>query len=225
MNWVLIGGIVFLVIMAIVGWNRGFAKMIISLFASLIAILLVSVTSPLVMNVIRDHTKWEASISEKISDGILKEWKTDEDVEEKLAALPLPDKLRTGISDFIRENMSEGKKAALCDYMAHFILSAVTNVVLFILFLILLRLLGKSLRFLKKVPVLSQINGLLGALLGVGEGLIFISLLFIVFPLFAATGFGEMVLQNIQDSKLLSWLYNNNLVIMLFNFLEEKLLG
>ena len=70
-----------------------------------------------------------------------------------------------------------------------------------------------------KLPVLNQINKTGGLLVGLVEGVLRVSVIFIVIDMFAATQWGNTLLIMIHSNEYVKMLYENNWLYMLWNIL------
>ncbi len=100
-------------------------------------------------------------------------------------------------------------------YVYSFVSRVLAAVVTFAVVRILLMTLTMSLNVLVKVPGLSLLNRLLGAALGLAQQLLLIWIFFLVVSIFGHTGWGEVLFRMIQESMLLGYLYENNLLLLL----------
>jgi uncharacterized membrane protein required for colicin V production len=78
---------------------------------------------------------------------------------------------------------------------------------------ILLRILLAALDILSHIPVIGGLNRLLGLLLGLLQALFFIWIFFLVLSMATATDWGLQLMSMVQESSLLSYLYNSNLFL------------
>lgn len=70
-----------------------------------------------------------------------------------------------------------------------------------------------------KLPVLHQINSTAGLLVGLAEGFLDVWIIFIILDLFAETEWGSMLLVLISQSSFLTNLYENNILLTVWNIL------
>ena len=97
-------------------------------------------------------------------------------------------------------------------YLADTVLKAVVFVVLFILVYLTLKVLVIWLDLIAKLPILSGINKMAGAVLGGIQALLFIWILCIVLTIFSRTEIGRIVFEQVNASLWLSWLYDHNML-------------
>jgi uncharacterized membrane protein required for colicin V production len=105
------------------------------------------------------------------------------------------------------------------DYVVNFIASAILNVLSFlaatILVQLFLRILIAAMDILSHVPVIGGLNHLLGLLLGLLQALFYIWIFFLVLSMAAATEWGLQLMSMVQQSPMLSYLYNSNLFLQI----------
>ena len=77
--------------------------------------------------------------------------------------------------------------------------------------LILLFVLNKILDLVAKLPLLKQANQLAGLALGTVQAILIIWLFFAIVTVISGTEFGQSIFGYINSSKLLSFLYTNNI--------------
>ena len=136
--------------------------------------------------------------------------------QELIESLPLPETLKELLMD---NNNDEGYRSldvtTFQDYVIQMIASVILNVVSFIaavlLVQIILWIVIAALDFLSHIPVISIVNRLAGLLLGIVQALFFLWLFFLILSMASATEAGLQLMSMVQESSLLSYLYNENL--------------
>lgn len=104
----------------------------------------------------------------------------------------------------------------------------VLNVIIVIVLLVVISVVHHLINFvllpaklLVKLPIVSWADQVLGILFGVLETLLIIWTVYILLNIMDLGAIGQMIISGTQDSKLLSWLYNNNYLRMIMeNFLS-----
>ena len=149
--------------------------------------------------------------------------------EKFLRSLPLPD----SIIEALTENNSEEYYEALAvdsfeDYISNYIactiISAISFVVTFLVIYIALKVLCFSLDLISKLPVLHQINKLFGMAAGFLHGLLLVWLGCIVLTAISGSEAGGKLMAMVVESELLSFIYNNNLLLSTATDLAKTLL-
>jgi len=236
MSWLIIVLILFLVLMAVIGYIRGFSKMLISLLAMILSIVLTWIFAPKIKTLIVDHTDWDEALSTKISENVLAPKTEPATVEEDNAIMvkrvddsPIPTSMKDYAKNYMTmrtlEDPTLTKRQALGELLADLIITVVVAVALFIVSMILISLLGKLLDLVNKIPGFKQVNGILGAVFGLVQGVLIMDFAFIVLLLFSSTFAGQYLLGEIGKSSLLTWLYEHNILLYLFQIVKTKLFG
>lgn len=104
----------------------------------------------------------------------------------------------------------------------------VLNVIIVIVLLVVISVVHHLINFvllpaklLVKLPIVSWADQVLGILFGALETLLIIWTVYILLNIMDLGAIGQMIISGTQDSKLLSWLYNNNYLRMIMeNFLS-----
>lgn len=180
-------GIVFLGYGLLDGFRKGFVKKGISLAASLGTLLAVYIASPYVAEFIKGILPGALSL-EQITG-------TDSEIYEILV-----------LSGF-------GELAE--SYVYSFVSRTLAVIVTFAVVRILLATLTMSLNALVKVPGLSMLNRLLGAVFGLSQQLLILWMFFLVVSIFSSTDWGGTLSSAIRESVWLGYLYQNNLLLLL----------
>lgn len=224
MNVLLIVVIIILALNAFAGLQRGLIKTLFSIFSLIIALLLTVFISPSISSRLQNSEKVMNYFTEKV-DEILNLEENLKEVGNKAAdqlkvidELPLPKSIK---SSLIKNNNKQIYNALdvtnFADYLtrsiACFILSAVVFLICFIIILVVLKILCFTLDIISKLPILNEINKLAGFALGLLQGLIILWIGCIILTAFGSTEWGQSAFSMIKESKLLEFIYNNNLIL------------
>lgn len=127
---------------------------------------------------------------------------------------PVKDKLLENNNSVIYELVGAD---GFVDYIAGFVANLVINVVmvwlLFVLFLFLLRIFFKGIELLSKLPVISRLNHLGGAAMGVLFAVILIWIVYTAVYAFIAQPKVYGFYEYIAASKVAVWFYDHNLLL------------
>ncbi len=219
---IIIGLVILLFILR--GYRKGFIKMIASLTTLILAVFLVSIATPYISSVLRDHTPVYDMIEEKCEDFVESgtdavSSKADETqwIEELKIPGFLQDMLKENNNSVAYEKMDvESFGEYISHFMATMILNVVSYIVTFILAVILIKVVVGALGVLAHLPVINSMNRILGALMGFLQSLILIWLFLLAVTLFGSTEWGEYIMRMINDSSLLTALYDANIYIGIF---------
>ncbi|MCI8454828.1 MAG: CvpA family protein [Lachnospiraceae bacterium] len=233
-RWVEIAAAAYLIGMMLYGHHRGFIRLCVSAAALLIAILSVRFAAPYVTERLKNDTP----LFEVIRQGIEKTVGLDEGTplpsgpsEERLfiEGLDLPEQMKRIL---LENNNGEIYKRLgvrvfrdyVTDYLADMILRILVFVGLFAAVYLILHVATVWLDLIVRLPILSGLNQIAGAVLGFIQALIFLWILCLIFTAFSGTGFGKAVLAGIEASRWLSWIYDHNMLsLLVFGFLKTVL--
>ena len=81
-------------------------------------------------------------------------------------------------------------------------------------------LIATAIDLVAKLPVIGEVNHMLGGMAGLIKGLLLVWLVFAFAAMGAATEAGSAVTDAVYQSEILQWLYENNLILtILLSFL------
>lgn len=232
-HWLSIGVGIFLLTMVLYGHYKGFLKMAVTMTALILSLIIVRVTMPYVTGLLDEDTVIRRTIGQGLLNiaGMEEAGETDETqlpVQQRQAIekLKLPEQMK----DMLLENNNneiykllgvEKFLDYLGAYLANMVISVVGSVILFFILFILLRILVNGLGVLAKLPVLSGINQIVGALLGGIQGLFIIWIAELIVKACSAAPWAQTILAQIDASLWLSFLDHNNI----FNWLFVRILN
>ena len=213
-NWVwnapVIVILIFGVIMAVSGYKRGLIKMVLSTLAVVIAFAGALILGPPISSFIKENTKADDKIEQKIADRI--EYNDGDDVETVIDRLPLPETLKNRLKEKIKDTADQHTHS-VASGITGFVISASVYTALFVIFLILLKIVIKITDLVTKLPVIHQLNGLLGLALGLLEGWLIINIVFLVLTTLVQAKWGTEILRQISANPLTAWLYEHNFLL------------
>lgn len=226
-NWLSIAAGVYLLSMVLYGHNRGFIRLAVSMVALVAALAIVHFSMPKVTAYLKENTSIQQALSESMKEaagfGQLKE-EADAGQEELPAAqraiienLNLPENVKSALIENNNHEVYELLGVnAFADYIGNYLSDMIINsigfVLLFAAVYILIRLIMHWLDLIARLPILSGMNKIAGALLGGVQGLLFLWILCLVLTAFSGTEWGLALIRQIEASKWLSFLYENNLL-------------
>lgn len=221
-NWLSIAAGVYLLSMILYGHYRGFIRLAVSMVALIAALTIVHVSMPKVTEYLKENTKIQQTLSESMKEaaGIgLSEETEGEDAPSiqrtVIENLNLPENIKTALIENNNHEVYEllGVNAFadyIGNYLADMILNSIGFVVLFALVYLLIRLIVRWLDLIARLPILSGMNKIAGALLGGVQGLIFLWILCLVLMACSGTSWGMALIHQVEASKWLSFLYEHN---------------
>lgn len=203
------------------GYKKGFLKTAFSLLSWIIVLVLCNYAAPIVTNVIVESTPIDeviqTAVDAKIGEIITETLETSGVAELEDA---LPAELKTVL---LGENVSlqDAVLNGVLDTSA--LVNGIVNIMGFIVTVVGLRIVMKlvelTLTIIGKLPLIGPLDKLLGAVFGVGNGLILNWLLLAVVSVSALSGANTEFATYISQSELLTWLQENNLLLnLIVNF-------
>ena len=231
MNWLLIIAIFILGGGAILGWRAGFVKTVFSLVSTIAVIALTLIFSPVVTDMLKSSEMIYNPVNEKIASfidlsGVVEGLGESVDAEAIIESLNLPESIKDMIRESLTESIDEAEESAIESveneletfeaYIAELLTNVIFNAIGFVLTFIIaavgMAVLTFVMDLLSKLPVISQINTLAGAVIGAVEGLMVLWILFMVLTMLGSTEIGQMALKMITENAFLSFLYDNNII-------------
>jgi len=205
------------------GYRKGLVKMIFSVVSLFIAIIITRMVAPQMEDYLQKETniyeqiqeKTEAyveiTLQEKLSTGLF----SVSDQAYAIEGLPLPKYIRSVLT---KNNTAEIYEIlgvdAFQDYisssLAGFTVTALAFVLSFLIIGLGIFLIRKLIERIVKLPGLNGINRLAGAAVGFLKALIILWILCLIVTAAAGTAAGQQILKMIEDSQILSMIYNHN---------------
>ncbi len=223
-NWLEIAVGIYLLGMVLYGHYRGLIRLAVSMAALAITLVTVHFAMPYVGTFVKDKTPIYAWITDSVSDAFgvskaeeLPDAQMPAAQRQFIEEMHLPEDLK----NVLIENNNREVYAALGvdafaeyigNYLANVVIQFVGFVVLFLVVYISLKLLAGALDLVAKLPILSGMNQLAGALLGGFEGLFFLWLAALLITVFSAFSWASALLEQIAASPWLLFLYRYNLI-------------
>ncbi|WP_313134399.1 CvpA family protein [Anaerocolumna sp.] len=220
MNWLEILVIVIIAGYTLNGRRRGFIKTVFTLFSTIIALLLTMWISPMVNKEVQKNEKVMTFVNhkvEKVVDFGKKNDKTSEQMNfiDKLF-LPGP------IKNALKENNTGDVYTAMAvnsfeEYItgtiSRIIINAAVFIIVMLLVMIILGIISSALDIISKLPLINGLNKTAGLLAGLLHGIIITWIGFILLTMFSSTNIGKTMFLLINESKFLTILYDNNLLL------------
>ncbi len=223
MNVLLVVIVAFFGINALAGMKRGLIKTVFSMFSVIVALLATAFLSPVLTQWLQGNENVMEYFVEKADavlpfdevESMLNLEKKEAEQKRFLDSLPLPESIREQLvqnnsRDFYKTLEVDTFRAYLCNYIACMIISALSFVATFVAMLILLKVLCFSLDLISKLPVLNQVNHLLGMAAGLAYALLLVWVGGVILTALGSTEAGSSLMKQVNDSAFLSFLYNNN---------------
>lgn len=191
--------ILYLLYGLIKGFRSGLLKLILSLGSIIVTIVITRTFTPAVASVVKDVTNIESTLTEKIYNAFITTNTFDS------FNLNLFNIQNTG-------ELNETIKNTICSNYANIIINIMSGVGLFIASIILLKFAIKMLDVVDYIPMVGQLNKILGALAGVAQSLIIIWVIMVIVRVFENMPQVQNVIRNIQKSPIAWSIYTNNVI-------------
>ena len=228
MNGLLIAvGLIFLVCM-IVGYTRGFIKIVASLGATVATIVLATFLSPYVSGVLLKTVPIEEMMQEKCMEILMSNQEgvtVSDDVENSQDAqffmienAKLPEVFQQLLLDNNNPEIYKTLGATtFSEYIGSYLARLIADIVSFLLTLIVVTIVVRTILctvgFIGKLPVIGGLNRIAGGILGIGTGLIVVWVLFIIITLMYDSEIGRQCFASIAENEFLTYLYENNILM------------
>ncbi|MCR5687361.1 MAG: hypothetical protein K6G58_05010 [Lachnospiraceae bacterium] len=222
--YLLIAVLIVLVIGAVKGYMKGFLRLAVW-FAGLIAVLfIVTKLSPYVSDFLIKNTSIYDDLRGKIitayEDGRNEappEAVPDTGSGDAIDSFGFPelitDSIKTSGSGEIYDKLAGSFfKEYIAGYLSELSIKAGTFVGLFIMLWIIQLAIILAVHIMEKIPVLRTFNRLLGMAAGITLSLVLVWLFFLAVMMFFGNSFGAWVFAQVRASRILTYLFNNNLL-------------
>ncbi len=221
-NILLIVVVAILIICAINGYRKGFLRIAISLFSIILVICVVTVISPYVSNYLTNHTKVYEHLKTKVVEVFAdNNAQYDNTIEENqiktIESYDLPEIITACLINNNKTEVYQSLMVSLFEeyvagYLAKMIINAVSFIGCFLMLWVLTTFVIFSADIIAKIPIIKGFNRLLGCIAGLIKGLLIVWVGFFVAIIFFGNTIGSHMLLYINDSVILSVLFNNNLL-------------
>lgn len=218
MNWLLILTVGFVAANIVWGFSRGLLRVVYSMLAWIVILVIVTLASPYVADWLTENTtiakRIESGWKEKIHQVITGE--EDESGETESAE---KDSAGTEKQDIFfldsvvdTSDLADGflEESGAYDKMTAVTIKLISYILVLVFCLVLSFLLAKVLDLIGSLPVIGELNHALGGVAGLLKGIFLVWLIFSFIKIGIATDTGAMLYEQIQTSPLLLWLYKNN---------------
>ena len=205
--------LVVLLIGAVKGYMKGFLRLAVW-FAGLVAVLfIVTKLSPFVSDFIINNT----SIYDNIRERIITAYETEYVEKGTIDSFGFPELITDSIESNSTSRIYDRIAVSIfTDYISGYLstlaIKAGSFVGLFVLLGIAELILITAIKILEKIPVLRTFNRLLGMATGITLSLVLVWVFFLAVMMFFGRSFGSWVFAQIKASRLLTYLFNNNIL-------------
>ena len=191
--------IIYLLYGLIKGFRSGLLKLVLSLGSLIVTIIITRTFTPAVASIVKDVTNIESTLTERIYNAFITTNTFDS------FNLNLFNIQNTG-------ELNETIKNTICSNYANIIINIMSGVGLFIASIIILKFVIQVLDIVDYIPMVGQLNRILGAAAGVAQSLIIIWIIMVIVRVFENMPQVQNVIRNIQKSPIAWTIYTNNVI-------------
>lgn len=219
MSWLWIVVVLFLVLMGLAGYRKGAVKMMLVLGAIVGALVIAAFTGPAVKRLVCENSQLDEKFSEKIEVKMTESIAEEADIENKINNSHLPKFIKNivlanikGTNDAFEVGIRKGSAA-----VANMILVIAFTLIMFVAAWAVTELIVRQLVKTLKLPVLKQLDGIAGVLVSLIIAIVVIDIFFLLLDCVSMTKSGAYLMGLVTRSRLLSALYDKNVVEMVLN--------
>lgn len=233
-HWLSVGTGVFLLAMVLYGHYRGFLRMAVSLAALILSTVVVRVAMPYITTYVRENTGIQQMVEESVVKSIgLEELQQDiqlpAEQRQAIEQLQLPQQLKDML---LENNNNEIYRLLGVDsflkyigaYLSNTIINMIGSLVIFGAVYFAIRMMVRWVDLISRLPIISGMNQIAGAILGGIQGLLIVWIGCLMIRFFSETPWAQAALDQIQASPWLQFLYQNNLINLIFISILQSLI-
>lgn len=230
MNWLFWILLIFGALSALRGAQKGFMKTAVSMFAMIFVLAVVSWVNPYVGDFLREGTpvygivenKCDKIIVDYINDiGIYPEEREEIPLEMQISVIehiPLPNSVKQVLlennnSEIYQTFEIEYFVEYLSAYLSYCITNGIGFIVSFVIAIVLIKMILYAIDLLTEIPGVSFCNVVAGMALGLMQAILWIWVLFLIITVIYQSQIGMILVRQINESDILSLLYENNLLL------------
>lgn len=220
-------GIIGLCILCMVyGYLKGFIRIVITLVATVATMFLVGALVPKVTDLIIDYTALDEAVELQfttamfgddvfMAEGEGSETLTLTEQISLIESADLPESMKEAVLDNNNDEIYEQLGVTtfseyIGGYLSEWVINVLAYIVTFLIVWCLVRLFVFSIDVIADLPILHGINRGVGTVLGLGFALVIIWVCFLGLSIMYTTEFGIMCFEWIEESAILTLLYENN---------------
>ncbi len=232
MNLLVLGILAFILLLVFRGYRKGFFKSAASAIGIVLAVLLTAVLYPGVNKLLCQYTVLDNVIEQKIIEKfeLPEETKTATRNEEidTIENLDLPDNVKGWlIANCNGETFLESGVDNVCSYIAKsltaMVMRGISYVLTLLVLLLLFHILIMVLDVANYIPIVKSINKAGGAIFGAGQGILIVWIFMGIVTLLSTFSWAYQVMQMIDESPLLAWLYKKDIFLKIIVDILEKI--
>ena len=229
MNWLTFIVILFFVFFFWLGMKKGLIKMVYSVVILAAGVILSMFLNPFVSTFLHNNNSIYQFVYQAVEENVPLEGKVKTLHQETNAidALPLPELIRQKLKENNNAEVYEAMavksfKTYVYKYITNMILNGISYISVYIIITVVLFAIARTLDLISKLPVLKEMNQLAGGVVGLIEGLLVFWVFCTVLAIFSGTGWAQKLYEMLNESAILSFLYNGNLIMKLIMGLKTS---
>ena len=232
MNLLVLGILAFILLLVFRGYRKGFFKSAASAIGIVLAVLLTAILYLGVNKLLCQYTVLDDVIEQKIIEKfeLPEETKTATRNEEidTIENLDIPDNVKGWlIANCNGETFLESGVDNVCSYIAKsltaMVMRGISYVLTLLVLLLLLHILIMVLDVANYIPIVKSINKAGGAIFGAGQGILIVWIFMGIVTLLSTFSWAYQVMQMIDESPLLAWLYKKDIFLKIIVDILEKI--
>lgn len=214
------------------GYRKGLVKKIFSLVAMIVAAILsiscYGYISKAVCNNTQIEEKLKSNIDKTLEKNLKDEYQDKSSQSKIIENLPLPESVRNSIQENNNSEIYEALNIStfndyVSSYLAMLIINAISMVITFFVVFIIFQIIIVLANIVTELPIINGINKIGGSIIGISEGVIIVWVLFIILTSMSGSELGEKLFKQINENQLLSFFYNNNLLLRFITNMSKTL--
>ena len=215
------------------GYQKGFLKTAFSLFSWVLVLIISSVATPMVTQLLIETTDIEIVIQEALDQEIEKMLAEtmEKNVENELQdVLPediqfeIPEELQAVLPEELRDALQsgitevDGMKSDVIDtsLLVERVVSMVALLIVVVFSRVALSVVDGALGIASKLPLIGSLDKLIGLVFGTGMGFVWTWVILAVVSVLSLTGVSAEWAGYIAESQMLTWFQDNNLILQMF---------
>lgn len=220
MNWLLILVVVLLLGNAFWGYKKGLLRVAFSLVSWVLVLAICHFATPVIVDFVIENTDIVTVMQDKITE------KLNETLDESAYAgleAAIPEEIKQMLAvkmEDLAPNMGAGSNGntaidLLLDStgIVYTILFFVISVAVALAARLIVQVVDMVLGIASKLPLIGSVDKILGTVLGAAKGLVWCWLVLAVVTVLALTGTNTEFIGMIQQSEILTWLNDNNMIV------------
>ena len=214
-------GLVFL-INVILGWARGFFRVLISVATAIAGILLGLYFAPYISSYLKENTDTDDKLAVYIEQKLEFSDKTEDKSKgvqvEIIEELPLPDVMKANI---LNNNNTETydvlKATGVYDYISKSVAVVILNgavfLVLALMCIVVFKFMSLLIKGITSIPIIKSIDRIGGGVLGGLHGILMIWVFFLTLSITSTFSVSQIIIKQACESDILKLLYENNILL------------